>query len=503
MVTRRPSSAEYKKTSRQMKRAVLGTHVARVPSPIASRKDQPNPRRARKVERGEIHQVLPNTSTRESRRDYANRMSQQAFIERAVASSRRKKIAVAAILGVVALAVAGSAAWFVFVGGIDDRLRIDDPALSAVLADAPSEGAAYTLLCASYDDGDQGAGPDVAFLVRTDASSASASVLVIPGNTKATLSDGQAHRLGEAETVGGDAEVVAAVEELSGVQVAHYAKVDAQGFSSLVDALGGIEVDVPEAVSDPDAGTMSLSAGVQTLSGEQAVFFCRANDFVSSAEQQRGMNEALAIQALFKKFVSMDRFDFYTRMDDFADLVKTDMDVKAAYGMLSSLKGVAAESVMTGVMPTYLSKTGDTPFQVPISDEWSDMLARFTAGEAFQQDKQDIIGSVDPASFTIAVNNGGSVEGAASDAASLLEGAGFKVESVGNANQAVYDDTLVVYQKADDEAKAEALVATLGTGRAVLDSVNYAFETDILVVVGKDWQAIFDARSRTQGQADS
>ncbi|MFR5000506.1 MAG: hypothetical protein ACLUCU_08665, partial [Slackia sp.] len=130
-----------------MKRAVLGTHVARVPSPIASRKDQPNPRRARKVERGEIHQVLPNTSTRESRRDYANRMSQQAFIERAVASSRRKKIAVAAILGVVALAVAGSAAWFVFVGGIDDRLRIDDPALSAVLADAPSEGAAYTLLC--------------------------------------------------------------------------------------------------------------------------------------------------------------------------------------------------------------------------------------------------------------------------------------------------------------------------------------------------------------------
>ena len=215
------------------------------------------------------------------------------------------------------------------------------------------------------------------------------------------------------------------------------------------------------------------------------------------------MNEALAIQALFKKFVSMDRLDFYTRMDDFADLVKTDMDVKAAYGMLSSLKGVAAESVMTGVMPTYLSKTGDTPFQVPISDEWSDMLARFTAGEAFQQDKQDIIGSVDPASFTIAVNNGGSVEGAASDAASLLEGAGFKVESVGNANQAVYDDTLVVYQKADDEAKAEALVATLGTGRAVLDSVNYAFETDILVVVGKDWQAIFDARSRTQGQADS
>lgn len=503
MVTRRPSSAQYKKTSRQMRRATLGTHVARVPSPLEPRKEPPNPRRTRKVERGEIHQVLPNTSTRESRRDYANRMSQQAFIERAVASSRRRKIAFAVVFALVASGIAAAAAWFVFMGGIDDRLRIDDPALSAVLADAPEQGAVYTLLSASYDDGDAGSGPDVALLVRTDAAQASASVLVIPGNAQVTLSDDKTHRLGDAQAIGGDAETVSAVEELSGVQIAHYVKVDAQGFASLVDMLGGIEVDLPEAVSDPDAGSATLPAGPQTLSGEQALFLCRANDFVSSAEQQRGMNEALAAQALFKKFVSMDKFDFYTRMDGFADCVHTDMDVKSAYAMLSSLKDIAAESVMSGVMPTYLSKADGVALQVPIADEWSDMLQRYTAGEPFQQDKQDIIGSVDPASFTITVNNGGSVEGAAADAASLLEGAGFKVESVGNANQAVYDETLVVYQKSEDESKAEALVATLGAGRAVLDAVNYSFETDILVVVGKDWQAVLDARSKAQSQTVS
>ncbi|MDO4443431.1 MAG: LCP family protein [Slackia sp.] len=462
-----------------------------------------SPRRARKAERGEIHQVLPNTSTRESRRDYANRMSQQAFIERAVASSRRRKIAFASVFALVALVVAGCAAWFVFLGGIDDRLQIEDASLSAVLADAPAEGVAYTLLSASYDDGDGGAGPDAALLVRTDAEQASASVLTIPGNTKVMLSDGQEHRLGEAEAIGGAAEAVSAVEGLSGVQISHYVAVDAQGFSSLVDALGGIEVDLPEAVSDPDAGTIALPAGAQTLSGEQAVFLCRANDFVSSAEQRRGLNDALVVQALFKKFIGMDSFDFYTRMDALADFVKTDMDAKAAYALLSSLKDIAAESILTGVMPTYLSKAGGAAFQVPISDEWEDMLVRFTAGEPFQQDKQDIIGSVDPASFTITVNNGGSVEGAAADASSVLEGAGFKVSSVGNANQAVYDDTLVIYQKDDDESRAEALVAALGVGRAVLDSVNYAFDTDILVVVGKDWQDVLDARDRTQGQSAS
>lgn len=497
MVTRRPSSAQYKKTSRQMRRATLGTHVARIPSPFVSRKEQPNLRRTRNVERGEIHQVLPNTSTRESRRDYTNRMSQQAFIERAVASGRRRKIAALAVLTLVALAVAAAAAWFVYIGGVNDRLQIKDPALSSVLLDAPSEGPVYTVLSASFDDGDGGVGPDVALLVRTDVANASASALVIPGDVNVTLSDGQPHRLGEAESVGGDAEAVSAIEALSNVQVSHYVKTDADGFVALVDQLGGIDVDVPEEVVDPDAGEVVLSAGMQTLSGEQALFLCRANDFISSAEQQRGMNESLVAQALFKKFVGMGKLSFYAGMDGFANCIRTDMDAKAAYGMLSSLKSIVAESVMTGVVPTYTSGTGADAYQQLIRDEWNEMIERFVAGDVFQQNKQDIIGSVDPVSFTVTVNNGGSVEGAAADAAALLEGAGFKVSSVGNAAQAVYDSTLVVYQKSDDEAKAEALLATLGTGRAVFDSVNYAFDTDILVVVGKDWQAVLDAREKT------
>lgn len=495
MVTRRPSSAQYKKTSRQMRRATLGTHVARVPNPLPSRtRELSNPRRTRKAERGEIHQVLPNTSTRESRREYENRMSQQAFIERAVASGRRRRTIAACVLGALALAVACAAAWFVFMGGIDSRLRIEDSALAGVLADAPQDGPAYTLLSASFNDGDGGSGPDVALLVRTDPAAASASMVVIPGNIEAKFSDGKVRKLGEASSFGGDAETARVVESLAGVQLSHYVKTDADGFVALIDALGGIEVDVPERIVDPDAGSMTLSVGLQKLDGAQALFMCRANDFPTAAEQRRGVNEALVVRSLFESFVGMDRFAFYRCLDALADCVQTDMDAKGAYAFVSALQSVAPSSVTVGVMPTYATIAEGVAYQSPIADEWKDMMGRFIAGEAPQQDKASIIGAVDPSSFSVTVNNGGSVEGAAADASSLLKDAGFKVDSVGNANQAVYDTTLVVYQKADDESKAEAIVATLGVGRAVLDSVNYSFETDILVVVGKDWQGVIDAR---------
>lgn len=504
MVTRRPSSAQYKKTSRQMRRATLGTHVARVPSPFPSaRKDFSNPRRTRKAERGEIRQVLPNTSTRETRRDYANRMSQQAFIERAIASGRRRKIALFTVLAIAALAIAGIAAGFVFVSGINARMQISDAALTSALADAPEEGAIYTLLSASFDDGDSGSGPDVALLVRTDPDQASASIAVIPGNVRTKLSDGETHRLGDAQSVGGDAEVVTAVEELSGVQVSHYVKTDASSFVSLVNALGDIQVDVPETANDPDAGSSAIASGPQLLNGEQALYFCRANDFASLAEQQRGANDALVAQALFERFVGMGKMTFYMNMDECAGLVQSDLDPKGAFALLSSLRDIAPGSIMVGAMPTYTSEINGVSYQVPIADEWSAMMERMQQGQALQQDKQDLLSSVDPASFSITVNNGGGVEGAALDASELLKNAGFNVTEVGNAAQAVYDSTLVVYQKEDDEAKAEALVATLGTGRAVYDAINYSFETDILVVVGKDWQSILDAKGSTASTGDS
>ena len=204
-----------------MRRATLGTHVARVPGPFPSaRKDFSNPRRTRKAERGEIRQVLPNTSTRETRRDYANRMSQQAFIERAIASGRRRKIVLFIVLAIIALAIAGIAAGFVFISGINARMQISDAALTSALADThrkkePRIRSFPLRLTMAIRDWV----PDVVLLVRTDPDQASASIVVIPGNVRTNSEQRDKRRLGDAQSVGGDAEVVKAVEELSDVQV--------------------------------------------------------------------------------------------------------------------------------------------------------------------------------------------------------------------------------------------------------------------------------------------
>jgi len=55
-------------------------------------------------------------------------------------------------------------------------------------------------------------------------------------------------------------------------------------------------------------------------------------------------------------------------------------------------------------------------------------------------------------------------------------------------NQFVYDETLVVY-KGEDEHKAEMVIAALGQGRAVNYRGMYTFDSEVLVVVGRDWDS--------------
>ena len=65
-----------------------------------------------------------------------------------------------------------------------------------------------------------------------------------------------------------------AVEQLTGIRIDHFVVVDFAGFADVVDALGSVEVCLPEAVDDPKAG-LSLPAGRSRVQGRQALAYVR------------------------------------------------------------------------------------------------------------------------------------------------------------------------------------------------------------------------------------
>lgn len=131
----------------------------------------------------------------------------------------------------------------------------------------------------------------------------------IPGFGKAKINE--AYQDGEKNKKdGGPAMVREVLGNVLGINISNFILIDFAGAEELVDAMGGIEVNVPEAIYDPtfpadntlDFAPFSVKAGVQKMNGDTALRYSRSrhttSDFDRSARQQ------LVMEAIKKKALS-------------------------------------------------------------------------------------------------------------------------------------------------------------------------------------------------------
>jgi LCP family protein required for cell wall assembly len=78
----------------------------------------------------------------------------------------------------------------------------------------------------------------------------------------------------EAFSVGGPACTIQQFEQLTGVRLDHYVVVDFEGFQGMVDAIGGVEVCIPEPIVDPAHG-INIEAGTRKIKGKEALNYVR------------------------------------------------------------------------------------------------------------------------------------------------------------------------------------------------------------------------------------
>ncbi len=94
--------------------------------------------------------------------------------------------------------------------------------------------------------------------------------------------------------------------------------------------------------------------------------------------------------------------------------------------------------------------------------------------------------TVDLSKYTISVLNGSEIDGAASNLKSDLEGAGFKVPSIGNADNSDYKETVIQAKENVDKDFLDKLTTTLEESFAVgkTEELDEDSETDIIVIIG-------------------
>ena len=146
---------------------------------------------------------------------------------------------------------------------------------------------------------------DVLMLISLDRDTGEAVALQIPRDTYAAYTDGSYRKInGAPRALGGMAAFRTLLSESLGISIDRYLALSPDAFRDLVDALGGVEIELGEDMNyeDPAQGlSIHLKAGKQRLDGETAEEFVRYRSGYANGDLGRLDAQKLFLAALFRQ----------------------------------------------------------------------------------------------------------------------------------------------------------------------------------------------------------
>lgn len=500
MVLRRKkgfTAKQSKRTSRKMSDSTYGTHIdrgshAKGRVQNASSVSFSNSRATNRASRGVVDTITPTTASGESQAAYRQRTRQTRYIEDVQRKAKRRRVLTFVIAALLIIGLAVGAGYIAFRGTVGTKMSLGDSDAKSALVAAKEGEATYTLV--SVDLGAVAkplarSGPDVLLLVRLDEEAGTVAIVNVPADLRITLADSEYHHLYEAAQ-NGDAALIEAVSKFTGVQISHFVKLSEGGFIDLVEALGGVDVEVDQVVDDPHAGDVYIPVGEQTLSGDAALTYLRATNLKLGVLDQMNHQNDFAANLLAKVFADDGQVGFSARLDSIDECFQTDYSYDDIAKLQGWLKDVPSSSMTLVTVPGYTTAvTGvvenEVAYYIASSNDMAAIIDTLDDGGDPNASEHEAA-SIDKSSFTVEIQNGADVVGAAAATAEVLKAAGFNVGEVGNAEQQVYGETLVVY-KDDGILQAQAVIDAIGIGRPVYASYYYEYDADVLVIIGSDY----------------
>ena len=122
------------------------------------------------------------------------------------------------------------------------------------------------------------------------------------------------------------------IQDFFGINIDYYAKINFKGLVKLVDAVGGVEVDVPHTLCTDNSNreeTVCIHAGRQTLNGEQALTFARNRKNLVNGDFGRAEHQQEIIMALINKMRTITEVSkFRTILNTVSNSLDTNLTTK-------------------------------------------------------------------------------------------------------------------------------------------------------------------------------
>ena len=171
---------------------------------------------------------------------------------------------------------------------------------------------------------------DTLFVVMLDKSKKNAALLSVPRDTRVKIKGHGWDKINAAFAYGGQKLTRETVQDFLGIKLDNYVLVDFRGFKGLVDAVGGVDINVEKRMYyyDPyDGFEIDLRPGMQHMDGKPAMQYVRYRDEEGDIGRIRRQQKFL--MALYRHIASKNIIAKIPGISkQIMSMVKTDLSLK-------------------------------------------------------------------------------------------------------------------------------------------------------------------------------
>lgn len=323
---------------------------------------------------------------------------------------------------------------------------------------------------------------DTILLASVDLTQKRVGLVSIPRDLAYPLGSGRfekinaVHAYAEQENPGqGALKTAQAFSELFDTRIDHVARIDFKGFEKLIDAIGGVSINVEKTFTDssyptnnpPDGWkSVTFKKGVEQMDGSRALIYTRSrhgnngegSDFARSRRQQ------LVMLAVREKLLSLGTLTDPGKMADIyrviSQHVQSDLSVWDMLKLAPLAKDFSKDKITSNVLSdgpkgVLTSATVNGSYMLfPKQQDWSEIRA--IVANPFEKEEERIVEAKPQETIRVEVKNGTFRTNFAAQVAGKLVESGYEIPALGNAVKRGFERT-AIYDLTGGKKPAELL----------------------------------------------
>jgi len=360
-----------------------------------------------------------------------------------------------------------------------------------------------------WEDGGEGPSrTDTMILFTVDPANKTAGMLSIPRDLWVNIPGygygkiNTAHYLGEVYDLpgGGPGLAVKTVEDLLGVKINYYARVDFVAFERFIDELGGIEVNVPEEITVDPIGphnTVTLSPGFQLLDGPTALAYARNRETIGG-DFDRAQRQQQVVLAIRSKILDLNMMPTLvtkapTLYKQLAAGIQTNLSLEEMIKLGWLASQISSENIRQAAIGpdqvTFSTSPDGLDILLPDTDKirmLRDEIFTETGPVVPAQNLGDPVELMKAENATVSVLNATYTAGLASQTSDYLKSQGINVTDAGNAQEVSEYTTIIDYSGKPYTVQFLVNLMHIQQNR-IYSRYEPNSEVDLVILLGADW----------------